>query len=242
MAVWNPRANEIFLNAVEIDTPQERRRYLDTICAGDDALRQAIEALLQTYAEASGFLDQPALCFQAEAIAKVLPSASLNSAVTEQAGAIIAGRYKLLQTIGEGGMGMVWLAEQIEPVRRQVALKVIKAGMDSAQVLARFEAERQALALMDHPNIARVLAAGAVGQAFQPYVPSPSQAGKPDLRQGRPYFVMELVKGIPITRFCEENQLTLRQRLELMALVCQAVQKLRRERALPRPVVAYLIR
>src|SRR5207302_5295036 len=106
------------------------------------------------------------------------------------------GPYKLLQRIGEGGMGIVWMAEQQEPVRRQVALKVIKAGMDSAQVVARFEAERQALALMDHPNVARVLDAGATAA-------------------GRPYFVMELVNGAPITRFCDEHRLTPRERLEL---------------------------
>jgi eukaryotic-like serine/threonine-protein kinase len=205
MAVWNPRANEIFLNAVEIDTHQECHRYLEAICAGDDALRQAVEALLQTHAEAGSFLDQPAPCIQAEATRAPLPSAGVNSAVTEQADAVIAGRYKLQQTIGEGGMGTVWLAQQTEPMRRQVALKLIKAGMDSGQVLARFEAERQALALMDHPNIAKVLDAGATAD-------------------GRPFFVMELVKGIPITRFSEDNQLTIRQRLELMGLVCQAVQ------------------
>jgi WD40 repeat protein/serine/threonine protein kinase len=123
---------------------------------------------------------------------------------SEQPGTVI-GPYKLLQTIGEGGMGTVYMAEQQEPVRRMVALKIIKPGMDSSQVIARFEAERQALALMDHPNIAKVLDAGTT-------------------ESGRPYFVMELVKGIPITRFCDDNQLTPRQRLELFIPVCQAVQ------------------
>ena len=115
------------------------------------------------------------------------------------------GPYKLLQKIGEGGMGVVFMAEQTQPVRRKVALKVIKPGMDTGQVVARFEAERQALAMMDHPNIARVLDAGATDT-------------------GRPYFVMELVKGVPITEYCDQNQLTPRERLELFIPVCQAIQ------------------
>src|SRR5205085_9242551 len=117
----------------------------------------------------------------------------------------VIGPYKLLEQIGEGGFGMVFLAEQSQPVRRQVALKVLKPGMDSRQVVARFEAERQALALMDHPNIARVFDGGA----------TPS---------GRPYFVMELDKGAAITEFCDQNHLTPRQRLELFITVCAAVQ------------------
>src|SRR5205085_2590382 len=122
--------------------------------------------------------------------------------MTEKPGDKI-GRYKLLQKIGEGGCGTVYMAEQEEPVRRRVALKVIKLGMDTQQVIARFEAERQALALMDHPNIAKVLEAGAT-------------------ETGRPYFVMELVKGIPITRFCDENHLSMEQRLRVFVQVCQA--------------------
>src|SRR3954454_23904255 len=124
--------------------------------------------------------------------------------VSEKAGDTI-GRYKLREKIGEGGWGAVYVAEQEEPVRRRVALKVIKPGMDSRQVIARFEAERQALAMMDHPNIARVLDAGAT-------------------ENGRPYFVMELVKGVPITKYCDEHRLTPRQRLELFVPVCQAIQ------------------
>jgi serine/threonine protein kinase len=122
----------------------------------------------------------------------------------EQTGERI-GRYKLLQPIGEGGYGKVYMAEQTEPVRRRVALKVIKAGMDTKQVVARFEAERQALALMDHPNIAKVLDGGATGA-------------------GRPYFVMEFVKGVKITEYCDQNQLSTRERLELFIQVCQAIQ------------------
>src|SRR5262249_1765078 len=124
---------------------------------------------------------------------------------TDQAGMVLAGRYKLLEQVGEGGMGEVWMAQQTEPVKRLVAVKLIKAGMDSQQVIARFEAERQALALMDPPNIARVPDAG------------PPQAGGP-------YFVMDLVKGVPIPRYCDEHRLTPRQRLELFLPVCQAVQ------------------
>src|SRR5262249_39473064 len=122
----------------------------------------------------------------------------------EQPGAVV-GPYKLIEPIGEGGMGTVWMAQQVVPVKRRVAVKLIKAGMDSKQVIARFEAERQALALMDHPNIARVLDAGT----------TPA---------GRPYFAMELVKGIPITRYCDDRRLSVRERLELFVPVCHAVQ------------------
>ena len=122
----------------------------------------------------------------------------------ETVGSVIAGKYKLLQEIGEGGMGSVYMADQIHPVKRRVAVKVIKAGMDSARVLARFEAERQALALMDHPNIAKVLDAGTT-------------------ETGRPFFVMELVKGIPLTQFCDEHKLPVLDRLNLFMQVCSAV-------------------
>src|SRR5262249_5112372 len=130
--------------------------------------------------------------------------ATVDRPVTEGPGTVI-GPYKLLEQIGEGGFGVVFMAEQTEPVRRKVALKVLKPGMDTRQVVARFEAERQALAIMDHPNIARVFDGGAT-------------------LSGRPYFVMELVRGVPITEFCDQNQQTPRQRLELFVSVCQAVQ------------------
>jgi serine/threonine protein kinase len=133
------------------------------------------------------------------------PGAIADVRPAEGAGAVLAGRYKLVEEIGEGGMGSVWMAQQTAPVRRVVAVKIIKAGMDSKAVLARFEAERQALALMDHPNIARVLDAGTT-------------------ESGRPFFVMELVKGTPITRFCDQRRLTPRQRLELFVPICQAIQ------------------
>src|SRR5262249_30272432 len=135
---------------------------------------------------------------------------TLHEPITEQPGTVI-GPYKLLEQIGEGGFGVVFLAEQTEPIRRKVALKVLKPGMDTRQVVARFEAERQALAIMDHPNIAKVHDGGMTGE------PGCVSAG-------RPYFVMELVQGVPITRYCDEHHLTLRQRLDLFLRACEAVQ------------------
>jgi tetratricopeptide (TPR) repeat protein/serine/threonine protein kinase len=199
--------SQVFRNALQRATPAERAAYLDEACAGDPALRAAVDALLRAHDRAPDFLEQPlsalAGTVDGPAAAKAAVGASAGRAV--RPGAVLGGRYKLLQEIGAGGMGAVWLAEQQEPVRRQVALKVVKAGLDSRSVLARFEAERQALALMDHPHIAKVLDAGA----------SP---------EGRPYFVMELVKGVPLTQYCDENRLTPRERLELFVPVCQAVQ------------------
>jgi serine/threonine protein kinase/tetratricopeptide (TPR) repeat protein len=187
--------HELFAAALEIDAPAERSAYLDRACGGDDALRARIEALLRAHQQAGSFLVAP----------PVAGTVTLEAPKPREGPGTVIGPYKLLQTIGEGGMGTVSMAEQTHPVRRLVALKLIKAGMDSRQVLARFDAERQALALMDHPNIAKVLDAGATPE-------------------GRPYFVMELVKGVPITRYCDDRRLTLRQRLELFVPVCQAVQ------------------
>jgi serine/threonine protein kinase/tetratricopeptide (TPR) repeat protein len=182
----------------------ERASFLDAACAGDAALRQRLEILLSAHDNPGSFLGSPAV--NPEATSAPLPGSALEETVAPAiASANVIGPYKLVQEIGEGGMGTVWMAQQTEPVKRLVALKVIKAGMDSKQVLARFEAERQALALMDHPHIARVLDAGAA----------------PD---GRPFFVMELVKGVPLTRYCDEQRLTPRQRLELFVPVCQAIQ------------------
>src|SRR5207249_875796 len=148
----------------------------------------------------------------------------VDDPITERPGTVI-GPYKLLEQIGEGGFGVVFMAEQQEPLRRKVALKVIKPGMDSRQVIARFEAERQALAIMDHPNIAKVLDAGTTGEAEPRPLGSGEDAPLPNGRgSGRPYFVMELVKGVPITDFCDQNQLTPRERLELFIPVCHAVQ------------------
>src|SRR5579863_2686947 len=184
----------IFAAALEKSTPDERAAYLAEACAGDEKLRRQVEALLRAHAEV-GDLSDPAAGKALTVVA---------SPVTEGPGTRV-GPYRLMEQIGEGGFGLVFVAEQQEPMRRKVALKVIKPGMDSKQVIARFEAERQALAMMDHPNIARVLDAGATDS-------------------GRPYFVMELVRGIPITDYCDQNQLAPRERLALFISVCQAVQ------------------
>jgi serine/threonine protein kinase len=212
----HPSEKSIFVAALEKASPAERAAYLDEACGGDPRLRAEVEALRAAHDR----LGELAPDHGARA-----PGATADeSAVAEGPGTRI-GPYKLLEQIGEGGMGVVWMAEQQEQVRRMVALKIIKAGMDSAQVVARFEAERQALALMDHPNIAKVLDAGTTG------VSEPRPTGSGDAcplpvgrGSGRPYFVMELVKGVPITKYCDEHRLTLRQRLELFVPVCQAVQ------------------
>jgi serine/threonine-protein kinase len=182
---------DIFDAALAIDDLAQRAAYLDRACAGDPGPRDHLDGLLSVHGQVGSFLEAPAL-------------ATIDQPISERPGAVI-GPYKLLEQIGEGGFGIVFMAEQTQPVRRKVALKVLKPGMDTRQVVARFEAERQALAIMDHPNIARVYDGGA----------TPS---------GRPYFVMELVKGAPITAFCDQNHLTPRQRLELFVSVCQAVQ------------------
>jgi WD40 repeat protein/serine/threonine protein kinase len=205
------RVESIFVAALEKRSHEARVAYLDEACGADVDVRRGVERLLRAQEKAGHFLRTP------------LQAATADEPLTERQGAVI-GPYKLLQQIGEGGMGVVYMAEQQQPLRRKVALKIIKPGMDSAQVIARFAAERQALALMDHQNIAKVLDAGTVGQAFQPDTPSPSQAGKPDLRAGRPYFVMELVHGVPITQYCDDHHLTPKERLELFLPVCHAVQ------------------
>jgi serine/threonine protein kinase len=182
----------IFWKALDHPSEAERREYLDRACGADAELRSRVEALLRADRDAGDFLGEPVLP----------PTLTFDS--PEVPGTSI-GPYKLMEQIGEGGMGVVYVAEQTTPVRRKVALKVIKPGMDTRQVLARFEAERQALAMMDHPNIAKVHDAGATAS-------------------GRPYFVMELVKGIPITEYCDKARLSVPGRLELFVLVCRAVQ------------------
>ena len=199
---------EVFEAALEMP-PESRFAYLDGVCGNDAALRQRLEALLRKNDQAGSFLEQPAANLPSppwgsRAGDERLPPTVDGPAVTERPGTVI-GPYKLLEQIGEGGFGVVFMAEQTQPVRRKVALKVLKPGMDTRQVVARFEAERQALALMDHPHIAHVFDGGETGS-------------------GRPYFVMELVKGIPITRYCDEHHLTPRERLALFAPVCQAIQ------------------
>src|SRR5438128_6584897 len=155
-------------------------------------------------ANAPGGLCPQCLVGMGMRLAPAADEATVHAPITEGPGTV-TGRYKLLQKIGEGGCGVVYMAEQSEPVRRRVALKVIKLGMDTKQVIARFEAERQALALMDHPNIAKVLDAGAT-------------------EAGRPYFVMELVRGVKMTDYCDEANLSTRERLDLFIQVCHAIQ------------------
>jgi len=187
-------AGEIFQNAIEIEDPAKRTRYLENACKNDPKLRAEVEALLKAHEKAGDYLEVPAI----------------DSNVTFEGPAQIEGsgtkigRYELLEQIGEGGMGLVYQAEQKEPVKRRVALKIIKPGMDSKEVIARFEAERQALALLDHPNIAHVFDAGTTDT-------------------GRPYFVMEYVRGMSITRYCDEHRLDVEQRLRLFQEVCEGV-------------------
>ncbi len=187
---------DIFSAALELATPEEREKYLHEACGDNAAHRKRIEALLRSSDKVSRFMESPA--------PRIAGCSTIDRPITERAGTII-DRYKLLEQIGEGGMGVVFVAEQIEPVRRKVALKLIKPGMDTKDVIARFEAERQALALMDHPHVAKVLDAG-------------------ETDSGRPYFVMELVRGVPITKFCNQQKLDTRQRIELFVTVCPAVQ------------------
>jgi serine/threonine protein kinase len=193
---------DIFIAALQHGDPARRQAYLDEACTGQPELRRQVEHLLRLYKGAGSFLEKPAATSPATGAFQQHAAAPASSG--EAPGTVI-GPYQLLEPIGEGGMGSVWMAQQTEPVKRLVAVKLIKAGMDSKQVIARFEAERQALALMDHANIARVLDAGTTSA-------------------GRPYFVMDLVKGVAITRYCDEHHLTPRQRLELFLPVCQAVQ------------------
>ena len=183
----NQNPKTVFGEALALTDPTQRAAYLDCACGGNPDLRREVESLLRAHEQARDFLSLP------------VPERGLEGQGT------VIGRYQLLEKIGEGGFGVVWMAEQAEPMRRRVALKIIKLGMDTREVVARFEAERQALAMMDHPNIATVFDGGATDT-------------------GRPYFVMELVKGVPITDYCDLNQLSTGERLELFMRVCQAVQ------------------
>lgn len=192
MSVDESKVQSVFFAALE-RSPADRGLFLDGICASDVELRQRVDQLLSARSKVGDFLN-----------ADTSSETFITPSTTETIGSVI-GRYKLREVLGEGGMGTVYAAEQEKPVRRKVALKVIKPGMDSREVIARFEAERQALALMDHPNIAKVLEAGTT-------------------ETGRPYFVMELVRGIPITEYCDRSRLVPRARLALFALVCRAVQ------------------
>jgi eukaryotic-like serine/threonine-protein kinase len=185
----------IFFRALEKPSDADRAAFLDEACVGNHELRNEVEQMLAAQTAASSFLESPA---------PGLDVSQFEPSVTERPGTII-GPYKLLEQIGEGGFGVVFMAEQTKLIQRKVALKIIKPGMDTKEVIARFEAERQALALMDHPNIAKVHDAGTT-------------------ESGRPYFVMELVRGIPLTEFCDQHKLAIRERLELLVSVCQAVQ------------------
>src|SRR6188768_2761776 len=176
----DPASREVLVFSEALALPAgERDCYLDEACGDDAPLRSRVASLLAAHAAAGGFLQEPP---------EGRDSGVSRLASSEEKCGDRIGRYKLLEQIGEGGCGVVYMAEQEEPVRRRVALKVIKLGMDTRQVIARFNAERQALAMMDHPNIARVIDAGAT-------------------EAGRPYFVMELVRGVKATHFCDENQL-----------------------------------
>lgn len=192
----SPSERELFFEALAIVSMKERSVFLNGACFNQPDLRRRVDELLASHAEQDDFMQESAL----DSDATLLDS----SVISEGPGTTI-GRYKLLQKVGEGGMGVVYMAEQTEPIVRKTALKIIKLGMDTKQVVARFDAERQALAMMDHPNIAKVLDAGATDT-------------------GRPYFVMELVRGVPITEYCDKAKLSTRQRLELFIPLCQAIQ------------------
>jgi eukaryotic-like serine/threonine-protein kinase len=195
---------EIFLQALDRSVPEERAAFLDVACANNPSLRAGVEALLR-HAMDDGFLETPVVGRSASTDPLRDAADQGTVVVAEERPGDQVGRYKLLQQIGEGGVGIVFMAEQVEPVRRRVAIKLLRPGMDTRAVLARFESERQALALMDHPNIARVLDAGST-------------------EKGRPYFVMELVRGIRITDYCDQNNLPTAERLQLFIQVCQAIQ------------------
>ncbi|MBN2588945.1 MAG: protein kinase [Sedimentisphaerales bacterium] len=194
MGIDRKKEKAIFDAAMEFENPEERNAYVIKACGDDVELLSSIQKLLE-YHDSSSFLDAPV--FESDTIIDITP-------ISEDSGTVI-GRYKLLEKIGEGGMATVYMAEQERPMHRRVALKIIKLGMDTKQVIGRFEAERQALAMMDHPNIATVLDAGTT-------------------ETGRPYFVMELVRGLPIIEFCDKNNLNTEERLELFISVCHAVQ------------------
>jgi eukaryotic-like serine/threonine-protein kinase len=247
MSIDASNVDQIFNSAAEIEDPVERAAFLSSACAGNPQLREEVEDLLERERMAGSFLEHP---LEPEAVATLdMPP------VSEKPGTQV-GRYKLLQQIGEGGFGVVYMAEQHKPVRRKVALKIIKPGMDTREIIARFEAERQALALMDHPNIAKVLDAGTTGanpksesrnpkeiRSTKSESQNPADADVLDIRnsnlelpsnfefrdssfrpEGRPYFIMELVRGVSITEYCDEQKLSTRERLQLFIDVCRAVQ------------------
>ena len=206
MSTRESREKAVFCQALEISDPTQRWQFLEQACGVDPALRDQVEKLLALSQVAGDFFREcaPALEPEPADTAHALSSDALTM-LPELPESKRIGPYKLLQKLGEGGYGVVYMAEQEQPIRRRVALKIIKLGMDTKSVIARFEAERQALALMDHPNIARVLDAGAT-------------------ETGRPYFVMELVYGVRITEYCDQNRVSMKERLGLFIQVCNAVQ------------------
>ena len=206
MSTRVPREKEVFCEALGITNPAQRSQFLDQACGADNALREQVERLLALSQNADDFFSECAPSLEpAAGDSKQVLSAAEAALEPELPESKRVGAYRLLQKLGEGGCGVVYMAEQDQPIRRRVALKIVKLGMDTKNVIARFEAERQALALMDHPNIARVLDAGAT-------------------ETGRPYFVMELVYGVKITEYCDQNRVGMRERLGLFIQVCNAVQ------------------
>ncbi|NQV32856.1 MAG: serine/threonine protein kinase, partial [Phycisphaeraceae bacterium] len=196
MAEESKDIKAIFAEALEKSIPEERVAYLDQVCGTNAPLREQVEILLNAHEQAGDdFLESPA----------VGEEVTLDGSLLIEVPGTVIGPYKLLEKIGEGGMAVVYMAEQHKPFHRRVALKIIKLGMDTKQVISRFGAERQALAMMDHPNIAKVFDAGATDT-------------------GRPYFVMELVRGLTITEYCDRNKLNTQERLALLIPVCNAVQ------------------
>jgi len=194
METENVNPEDIFHKALDISNPNGQAAYLDNACKGDNKLRAEIEELLKAHEEAGDYLEAPA----------VGANVTIDGPAQIEGPGTKIGRYELLELIGEGGMGLVYTAQQKKPVKRKVALKIIKPGMDSKQVIARFEAERQALAVLDHPNIASVFDAGTTNT-------------------GRPYFIMEYVKGMSITKYCDENKISIEQRLRLFEQVCEGI-------------------
>jgi serine/threonine protein kinase len=202
MATDPERLKSIFLDALDAP-PAERQALLDKACAGDQELRQRVDAMLRANDRTDKLLDQPAAKLLTEGPS--VPISPPSQLVGEKAGMIVAGRYQLQKLLGEGGMGSVWQAEQLHPVKRTVAIKLVKAGLDTKEVLHRFDAERQALAIMDHPHIAKVLDGGATDN-------------------GRPFFVMEYVPGQAVTEYCDTHRMDVDGRLALFVQICQAVQ------------------
>jgi len=201
MSQTDQREEAVFAAALLLPAGQ-RKSYLDTTCGADPQLRQRVESRLSAHPPPS---PSPAPSDNDETLSATVVSGGVLARLPEESPGDSIGRYKLLEKIGEGGFGVVYLAEQSEPVKRRVALKITKLGMDTKQVVARFEAERHALALMDHPNIATVIDGGATAT-------------------GRPFFVMELVRGIRITEYCDQNKVPLRKRLMLFIQVCHAIE------------------